>query len=54
MIYLAMQCARHENLYIYHASIQTLGHDISKLYFPYTFVIFFSKKRDCLLRIEEY
>lgn len=38
---LAIQCARHENLYIYHTLIWTPGHDISKLFFPYTFIILF-------------
>lgn len=38
---LAIQCARHENLYIYHTPVWTSGHDISKLFFPYTFVVLF-------------
>lgn len=46
MIYLAMQCARHENLYIYHSSIRTLGNDISKLFFSLHICHIFFPKRD--------
>lgn len=45
---LAIQCARHENLYIYHTPVWMLGYDISKLFFPYTFIIHFFFQKETL------